>query len=76
MVVADEPGTFHWVILNVDGQKLDAAGSSSGEFLTYAAALEAGTLALAAADGQAPETDASAPPGTADATPAQTLAGG
>jgi hypothetical protein len=65
MVVADEPGTYHWVILNVDGQKLEAAGSSSGEFTAYADALKAGTLALAAADGHAHENEAADPVGDA-----------
>ena len=57
MVVADEPGTYHWVILNVDGQKLEAASASSGEFVAYADALNAGTLALAAADGHTSEKE-------------------
>ena len=57
MVVADEPGTYHWVILNVDGQKLEAASASSGEFIAYADALNAGTLALAVADGQPLENE-------------------
>jgi hypothetical protein len=55
MVIADEMKTYHWVLLTVDGQKFEPHSYSDGEFDTYEAALNAGTLALAAADRGAQE---------------------
>jgi len=66
MVIADEPGTFHWVLLEVDGRHVDPLGSSTCQFDSYAAALNDGTVALAAADGQPYENEAADPVGDAD----------
>jgi hypothetical protein len=66
---ADHDGQFHWVVLE---EHPDGGGQftphSAGEcgFDSYEAALNAGTLALAAADGQPYENEATDSVGDAD----------
>lgn len=66
MVVADEPGTFHWVLLKIDGQVATSHSQSECAFEDYESALNAGTLALAAVDEQPYENEAADPVGDAD----------
>lgn len=65
----DEPSTFSWVVLEQDPEDAFTFRPHSAadcEFEDWAAALDAGTLALAAAEGQAYENEAADPVGDAD----------
>ena len=67
-VISDDPGNFRWVLLaptddwNVFGEH----SAADCDFDTYEAALNAGALALAAADVQPYENEAADPVGDAD----------
>lgn len=65
-IVEEEPDTYRWVLLEIDGENLIPNTHSDCEYGTYADALNAGTLALAAADGQPYENEAADPVGDAD----------
>lgn len=60
----DKPGIYRWVILvsRTNPQRFEEFTSEDASFDTYADALDAGGLALAAADGMAYESEASDSP--------------
>lgn len=76
-VVSEEPSSFRWQLLapTEEALKFEAHSHSECSFADYAAALNAGTLALAAADEQSYENEAADPVGeggsgaVADVTP-------
>lgn len=67
-VIADDPGHFRWMPLapGADTLTFEAHSHAECEFDSYEAALNAGTLALAAADEQPYENEAADPVGDAD----------
>lgn len=67
-VITDDPGSYRWVLLapTEDWDRFDAHSSAECDFDTYEDALNAGTLALAAADGESYENEAADPVGDAD----------
>lgn len=50
-ITSDDHGQFRWVLLHVDGERVLEHSHADLEFDSYEAALNAGTLALAASDG-------------------------
>jgi len=65
----DHEETFRWVVLEqepLDAHVFKHHSTSECDFDSWAAALDAGTLALAAAEGQAYENEAADPVGDAD----------
>ncbi|QHJ00138.1 hypothetical protein GT347_20420 [Xylophilus rhododendri] len=65
-VLSDDPGHFRWVVLHVDGERVITEMVAECYVGSYEAALNAGTLALAAADEQPYENEAADPVGDAD----------
>lgn len=69
IVDPDHEVTFRWVVLEqepLDAHIFKPHSASECEFDSWAAALDAGTLALAAAEGQAYENEAADSVGDAD----------
>lgn len=65
-IIEEEPDAWRWVIVELDGETVHPNSYSDSDYGTYADALNAGTLALAAADGQPYENEAADPVGDAD----------
>ena len=67
-VTSDQPGSFRWVLLQPGTAALAFAPHSHAEcdYPDYESALNAGTLALAAADEQPYENEAADPVGEGD----------
>ncbi|QHI99379.1 hypothetical protein GT347_16170 [Xylophilus rhododendri] len=67
-VISDDSGSFRWVLLASTDEALrfEAHSHADCDFEDYASALNAGTLALAAADEQPYENEAAVPAGDAD----------
>jgi hypothetical protein len=65
-ILSDERGTFRWTVVTVDGDRVSCHSAAECDFASYADALNAGTLALAKADGQPYENEAADPVGDAD----------
>jgi hypothetical protein len=63
---SDDPGTWRWTLLSLDHEVASEHSAAACDFATYADALNAGTVALAAADGQPYENEAADPVGYAD----------
>jgi hypothetical protein len=68
-VLTDDPGSFRWVLTEVDGNQTSDHSAAECDFDTYADALNAGTVTLAAVDGQPYENEAIDPVGDADCAP-------
>ncbi|MCZ2498122.1 hypothetical protein GN316_15260 [Xylophilus sp. Kf1] len=75
-IISDDPGNFRWVLLapTEDWDRFVEHSAAGCDFDTYEAALNAGTLALAAADEQPYENEAADPVGDADCGIADTPA--
>ena len=67
-VISDDPGNYRWVLLapTEDALEFEAHSAADCAFDNYESALNAGTLALAKADGEAYENEAADPVGDAD----------
>lgn len=67
-ILSDDPGTFRWVVLKPtdDALVFEEHSVADCDFAVYADALNAGTLALAKADGEPYENEAADPVGDAD----------
>jgi len=67
-VISDGPGNFRWVLLAsiADWNVFREHSATACYFDTYESALNAGTLALAAADQEPYENEAADPVGDAD----------
>jgi hypothetical protein len=67
-VSQEEADIFRWVLVEIDGERVLPHSHAACGFDSYEAALNAGTLALAAADGEEFENEAADPVGDADCT--------
>ncbi|WPB58664.1 hypothetical protein [Xylophilus sp. GOD-11R] len=67
-ILSDDPGTYRWVVMEPTDDALAFEPHSHAEcdYPDYESALNAGTLALAAADGEAYENEAADPVGEGD----------
>lgn len=65
-VSQEEPGAYRWVLVEIDGETVAPHSHAECHFDSYETALNAGTLALAAADGEEYENEAADPVGDAD----------
>lgn len=67
-ILSENPGSWRWVLITLDGTTTACHSAAECAFSSYADALNAGTLALANADGQPYENEAADPVGDADCT--------
>ena len=67
-ILSDDPGSFRWVVLKptADALIFEEHSVADSNFAGYADALNAGTLALAKADGESYENEAADPVGAAE----------
>ena len=65
-VVEEESDAYRKVIVEIDGETIYPNSHSKDEYRTCCDALNTGTLALAAAEGQPYENEAADPPGNSD----------